>query len=386
MERIIQVKVNGDYLTKDSDQAGTQYEANAAALRITFDEGWDNYAKSVTFWDARGQNPVNRILTVDLLEDITKSTRVYLCPIPGEPMEYAGMFEFVIEGYVDAKRQRAVGDVLKVKPAPYAPESVPPTDPTPTQAQQLQTQMDAVIETIKEAVEVSEMADEAKNTAQAALEAADRAEELMKTGTHAVRHQVGGDDPITPDMIGAVPRQVIIPVGDDLNWYTGSGFYRLSTSHGNMPAGCDYGQMIVVHGGGDTVTQICINYANIAYMRSGNPLTSTGGWSSWREIEFADKTVKKTGDTMSGRLRAQALEVTDYGTPFEAPQYIDFHSAGSVLDYNGRMSILPDGDLKYERADGTGGRVIYERLITKSTVDIGEGVAMIPGSFYIVYE
>lgn len=40
MDRIIQVKVNGDYLTKDSDQAGTQYEANATTLRISFDEGW----------------------------------------------------------------------------------------------------------------------------------------------------------------------------------------------------------------------------------------------------------------------------------------------------------------------------------------------------------
>ena len=37
MDRIIEIKVNGSHLTKDSRYAGVQHEANAKSLRIEFD-------------------------------------------------------------------------------------------------------------------------------------------------------------------------------------------------------------------------------------------------------------------------------------------------------------------------------------------------------------
>ena len=70
MDRMIEVKVSGDYLTKDNQNAGVQHEANVTALRIAFDESWDGFAKKVTWWDAKGANPVERTLTADLLEDM----------------------------------------------------------------------------------------------------------------------------------------------------------------------------------------------------------------------------------------------------------------------------------------------------------------------------
>lgn len=163
MNRIIQVKVSGDYLTKDTDQAGTQHEANATTLRITFDEIWDHYTKSVTFWDARGANPVTRVLTVDLLENI-EDAHVYLCPIPAEPMAVAGKFQFVIEGYLAGKRQRAVSDELRVRPAPRVAEEMSTADPTPTQAQQLQGQIEALLPEIQKAVEAQVWAESAENS------------------------------------------------------------------------------------------------------------------------------------------------------------------------------------------------------------------------------
>ena len=146
MDRTIEVKVNGSHLTKDNKAAGVQYESNAKSLRIIFDEGWDGYAKKVTWWDAKGQNPTKRNLTADLLEDITKSTRIYLCPIPGEAMTAAGWCTFVIDG----KRHRSLSDKLEVKPAPYNEDAGEPADPTPTQAQQLQAQIDAMLGDIAE--------------------------------------------------------------------------------------------------------------------------------------------------------------------------------------------------------------------------------------------
>ena len=151
MDRIINVKVGGNHLSKDNKNAGVKGEANVTNLRITFDEGWDGYAKTVTFFDAYGNNPVKRIQGVDLIEDITKDARTYLTPIPREPMAVAGELTFVIDGYLDGKRQRSISDKLIVKDAPYTDDATEPTDPTPTQAEQIQSQIDSVMNTIQNA-------------------------------------------------------------------------------------------------------------------------------------------------------------------------------------------------------------------------------------------
>lgn len=143
---MINVKVNGSYLEKDSAWAGVQHEANAKTLRIEFDEGWDGYAKTVTFWDALGENPVKRTLTADLLEDLAGNIRIYLCKIPGEAMTEAGKCTFVIDGYLEGTRQRSIEDKLKVAPAGYEEEAGEPADPTPSQAEQLQGQIENILQ------------------------------------------------------------------------------------------------------------------------------------------------------------------------------------------------------------------------------------------------
>jgi hypothetical protein len=173
VDRIIEVKVNGNRLTKDNRYAGVQGESNVTSLRIEFDAGWDGYAKKVTFWNALGENPVERTLTTNLLEDITKSTRIYLCPIPGEPLEHAGDIDFVVDGYMDGKRQRSAGDKLTVKPSPYTDNAGEPADPTPTQAEQLQGEIDQIIGTIQEATQSAAAAAASEAAAKASEEAAE---------------------------------------------------------------------------------------------------------------------------------------------------------------------------------------------------------------------
>jgi hypothetical protein len=145
MDRIIEIRVRGNHLTKDNDLAGVQGEANATLLRIDFDEGWDGYTKKVVFLDAKGITAVARTLTADLLEDITKSVRVYLCPIPCEALSEAGRCSFGISGYVDGKRHRTVEDTLKVLRSDLPDEGATPADPMPTQAEQLQVQIDSML-------------------------------------------------------------------------------------------------------------------------------------------------------------------------------------------------------------------------------------------------
>ena len=144
MDRIINVKVGGNYISKDNKNAGVTGEGNVTMLRITFDEGWKGWAKTVTFWDAHGKNPVKRIQGVDLLEDITKDKLTYITLIPEEPLAIAGELTFVIDGYIEGKRQRSIADKLVVKESPDTDNAGEPTDPTPTQAEQLQGQIEKI--------------------------------------------------------------------------------------------------------------------------------------------------------------------------------------------------------------------------------------------------
>ena len=165
MDRIIEVKVGGNYLSKDNKNAGVRGEANVTALRITFDESWKDYAKKITFWDARGLNPRVVFLEGSLLEDYKKSNLVYLIPIPAEPLREAGTMTFVIDGLVDDKRMRSVSDVLEVKDAPIDDEALRPEEPTPTEVEQMQAQLEELTNTIGEAMEAKELTEAAKEQA-----------------------------------------------------------------------------------------------------------------------------------------------------------------------------------------------------------------------------
>lgn len=176
MDRIIEVRVDGSHIRKDNRYAGVQHEGNTTRLRITFDESWDGYAKKVTWWDARGENPVEILLGADKLEDVTRSTRVYLCYIPPEPLAESGECTLVIDGYTDGRRQRSAADRLVVREAPYEEEAGESTDPTPTQAEQLQEEIDSILGTIAQA---STAAEDAANSAQEAAHSAQAAAESL---------------------------------------------------------------------------------------------------------------------------------------------------------------------------------------------------------------
>ena len=143
MDEIINIKVNGNSITKDYNVAGTQFEANRGKLRISFGENWKEYGKSITFWNALGENPVKIQLGTDKLEDITASDSVYIVPIPGEAMTEGGKCSFVIEGATDGVNARTVEDTLKVLYSPKADNAGQAVDPTPTQAEQLRQEMDS---------------------------------------------------------------------------------------------------------------------------------------------------------------------------------------------------------------------------------------------------
>ena len=74
----------------------------------------------------------------------------------------------------------------------------------------------------------------------------------------------------------------------DFNTLTTSGVYRLyyTTSNGasNGPAGNEWGNMLVLHGGGDTIAQLAFGYVSSdrPMFRQGNP-SNVGGAGSWTQ-------------------------------------------------------------------------------------------------------
>jgi hypothetical protein len=75
----------------------------------------------------------------------------------------------------------------------------------------------------------------------------------------------------------------VLSTGTDFNTVTTSGIYRFSSGNTNGP-GVDWGQLLVMHGGGDTITQIIGDFSSgNLYTRSGNPsdVGGTGAWTAW---------------------------------------------------------------------------------------------------------
>lgn len=210
MDRIINVKVGGNYLSKDNKNAGVKGEANVTYLRITFDEGWDGYAKTVTFWDAHGGNPVKRTLTADLIENLAKDARTYLVPIPAEPLAEAGELTFVIDGYIDGKRQRSISDKLVVKDAPMTDAAEEPTPPTPTQAEEFQQQYDGIMAHIQGAA-VS------RNEAKGYRDEAEYFAQLTQENTAIATGEAGKAEESAIKAENAVGKTSYI--GDNGNWF-----------------------------------------------------------------------------------------------------------------------------------------------------------------------
>lgn len=182
MDRKIVVEVNGSYLRKDNKIAGVQGEGNSTYLNLIFDEGWSGLAKKITFWNAKGMNPVERTLTADHLTNMSTSLLDYTVPIPPEPLEFDGEMEYVIDGYKDGVRVRSLADKMVVKYAPVANNAGTPTDPTPTQAEQLQEQIDTMLSDMQaERIKAETAASTSQSAAETSLEAKGSAESAAQT-------------------------------------------------------------------------------------------------------------------------------------------------------------------------------------------------------------
>jgi len=89
---------------------------------------------------------------------------------------------------------------------------------------------------------------------------------------------------LNSDLLVRVNNSSILAKGIDFNKVTVSGFYRFNSKDDYLNAPPhSWGQLLVIHGGGDTIAQISFDYDSAAcfYMRTGNP-PECGGKGTWR--------------------------------------------------------------------------------------------------------
>lgn len=142
--RTVDLRVQGDLVTVDSTVAGVQGSGNVDALRIRFDPTWDKLSKTCLWWNARGELAAERLLTVDLLVDPARDTRLYVAPIPPGALWLSGECRLVIEGATQGRRARSVTQTFQVVPVPSGPEGEKP-DIGADLLEQMQQQVDKLL-------------------------------------------------------------------------------------------------------------------------------------------------------------------------------------------------------------------------------------------------
>lgn len=161
MDRIINVKVNGHYLTKDSNKAGVKGEVNATTLKLHFkknDEGWNGLAKEVVFRNAKGVNPVRIYLTPEKLTMVGDDL-VYSISIPGEAMTEYGWMTFSVKGVDDGVVAKSLSDKLFVNDSCDGSADEPEV-PTPSEIDQLRGVLEDILKDIYDALEAAKRAEE----------------------------------------------------------------------------------------------------------------------------------------------------------------------------------------------------------------------------------
>lgn len=150
--RTFHMMVEGDTVKLDSAVAGVQGSGNVDKLVVHFDPAWDGYAKTACWWDAHGvQAGEPRLLSADLLVDMARDQRSYVLLVPPEALRCPGSAALVIDGWKDGALARTVTQEFQVIAAPASAKAA---DMTPTQAQQLQSEIEALVAAIAAAQRV----------------------------------------------------------------------------------------------------------------------------------------------------------------------------------------------------------------------------------------
>ncbi len=151
MENIININVNGQFISKSGKNAGGAGSGNSAALRITFGSEWDAFTKRIIWRDARGENETSVLLSAGLTEEAA-----YTTAIPPEALKYTGWCSFTLEGYYSEFPQQAVHSISDKLFVSYAEGAEDCAELTPPESMQLHEEFEQLLPSVKSLLEGTE--------------------------------------------------------------------------------------------------------------------------------------------------------------------------------------------------------------------------------------
>lgn len=348
MDRIIEVKVNGNYVFKDSQNAGSQGEGNITALRIEFDDGWDGFSKIITWWDAKGENPTSRVLTTDLLEDITASSRVYLILIPPEPLAIWGKCMFAIDGYTNGKRQKSAYAEMIVKPNGNG-QDVMIEEPSPGQIEQLQVQIDAIMEDIAKAAvaadakeaaakSASEAAVSASNAAKSASDAASSAQAAASSQSAASTSATNAKNSETAAQNSATAAGTAQKAAETAKAEAGTAAAQASESAQRAAQSASSAA---------SSASAAVQNATVAYNAASAAKTSETNAAKSASDANAAKTAAQTAQEAAEKARDEAQEIAggDFATDADAKKYASTAESNANAYTDKQIAAIPTPDV-----------------------------------------
>lgn len=152
-QRIIKLSVKNEYILGEGVVIGAAGSHDEVLLELDFRASpvWHGTTKKAVFYDALGTNPTTILLTTDKL--VSDETEVYRISVPAEAKEQAGKCFLTIEGVVtngETESMRVVTEAAQfdVLQSRRYEQTSDPKPVTPTQAEQLQAEIDDIKGTV----------------------------------------------------------------------------------------------------------------------------------------------------------------------------------------------------------------------------------------------
>lgn len=213
MTRTISLKIQNEYIIGDKMLIGAAGSHNDVVLRMEFSPMWNGLTKTVQFCDALGENVVQTLLTANLLE--TGKTNVYLVAVPGDAKKYAGRMAVAIKGAATSAQKEtratmAAYGTFKVAESNWNETEEVNQDVPASQAEQLQSQIDAILDDIQDARSAAgEAASSASSAAGSASQAKNSAAAAAKSSSAAAASAANAANSIVRTPY----------IGSNKNWY-----------------------------------------------------------------------------------------------------------------------------------------------------------------------
>lgn len=158
--RTIDLTITNEYIKGTGEFVGAAGSHDDVVFRMTFGDMWDGLAKTIVWRNAYRENPTFTVVTAAMLEDNTVPN-VYLVPIPLEAKQYAGKMGMTIKGAVseddlETMATLSVYGEFVVKESYWSDDAEAAADVTPTEALQLQTQLEELTEATLDALNAAE--------------------------------------------------------------------------------------------------------------------------------------------------------------------------------------------------------------------------------------